>query len=134
MNQEAKQQWVTELRSGNYQQTNGYLRRNGEHEGYCCLGVLCELAVQANVIPVAELDTVLVRDGNVYNYGRTDDDPGSVAYLPRQVRVWAELGQDDPLIQLPEAIRDGGDKESLAGLNDSGFTFDQIADMVENLL
>lgn len=33
--------WLEALESGNYQQGNGYLKRNGR---YCCLGVLCEIA------------------------------------------------------------------------------------------
>jgi hypothetical protein len=57
-----------------------------------------------------------------------------VAYLPHQVRAWAELDADDPVVVLPARNLGGSDKETLAGLNDSGFTFDQIADMVENLL
>ena len=56
-----------------------------------------------------------------------------MAYLPRPVRDWAEADADDPVIELPLQGRDGRNRESLAGLNDSGFTFDQIADMVENL-
>ena len=52
MKQEIKQQWITALRSGNYPQGRGYLRRIDDDgkEGYCCLGVLCELAVNAGVI------------------------------------------------------------------------------------
>ena len=35
------QRWIQALRSGEYQQTRGQL--NHPTEGYCCLGVLCEL-------------------------------------------------------------------------------------------
>ncbi len=40
-------EWVAALRSGDYSQATGQLARNGE---YCCLGVACSVAVQANVI------------------------------------------------------------------------------------
>ena len=40
MNPELKQKWTEALRSGRYQQTNGYLR---DSCGYCCLGVLCDI-------------------------------------------------------------------------------------------
>ena len=46
MHQEVKQQWVTALRSGEYAQGNGHLRKDDE---YCCLGVLCDIAVKAAV-------------------------------------------------------------------------------------
>ena len=41
MNPELKQKWIEALRSGDYKQTKEKLRRWG---GYCCLGVLCEVA------------------------------------------------------------------------------------------
>lgn len=41
MNQEIKARWVTALRSGEYKQGIGMLRR--ENGDFCCLGVLCDL-------------------------------------------------------------------------------------------
>lgn len=41
MNAELKAKWLEALRSGKYQQTDRALRDNN---GYCCLGVLCEVA------------------------------------------------------------------------------------------
>lgn len=41
MNQEIKAKWVTALRSGEYKQGIGMLRR--ENGDFCCLGVLCDL-------------------------------------------------------------------------------------------
>jgi hypothetical protein len=38
---EIKAKWVEALRSGRYQQATGKLMTE---EGYCCLGVLCEVA------------------------------------------------------------------------------------------
>lgn len=41
-----KQKWIDALRSGNYSQSKHYLRRkdiSGRSEGYCCLGVLCDI-------------------------------------------------------------------------------------------
>lgn len=36
--------WLKALRSGEYQQTTGRLRKSGPDAGFCCLGVLCDLA------------------------------------------------------------------------------------------
>jgi hypothetical protein len=40
LNPEVKKDWLTALRSGEYQQTKGTLKRG---DSYCCLGVLCEV-------------------------------------------------------------------------------------------
>lgn len=43
---EIKARWLAALRSGDYKQGRNYLRSRGTH---CCLGVLCELAVQDGI-------------------------------------------------------------------------------------
>ena len=40
MNQEIKKKWVEALRSGEYKQEVGYLRKDNK---FCCLGVLCDI-------------------------------------------------------------------------------------------
>jgi hypothetical protein len=76
MNEEAKRLWVAALRSGKYDQTTGALR---DGVGYCCLGVLCEVAIEAGV-PVqvyhGEEDELASYDGHVpapvrYGLGRS---------------------------------------------------------------
>lgn len=42
MNSSLKAKWVAALRSSDYAQTTGILRDEGN--GYCCLGVLCEVS------------------------------------------------------------------------------------------
>lgn len=111
MNLGIKHQWVTALRSGKYRQGGGALRKS--HDGidtYCCLGVLCELAVAANVIPQPVLD------GEAYLYGPWEE----AALLPREVVTWAELPHENPL--------------DLSAVNDQGSTFSKIADMIEENL
>jgi hypothetical protein len=51
MNERIKKLWVEVLRSGKYPQGRGKLVRvmGGEPVGFCCLGVLCELAVGEGV-------------------------------------------------------------------------------------
>ena len=57
MKQEVKDEWVTALRSGDYKQGEGMLRQvlDDNTEAYCCLGVLCEIAVKHQVIPPVKL-------------------------------------------------------------------------------
>jgi len=47
MNPEIKQAWIDALTSGEYEQGKGSLLDNEGH--YCCLGVLCDLALQEGV-------------------------------------------------------------------------------------
>ena len=41
-----KAQWVAALRSGQYTQGTGFLKRTAGSTTYCCLGVLCEITNQ----------------------------------------------------------------------------------------
>lgn len=43
MKPELKTKWITALRSGNYAQVTGYLRKEDATYSYCCLGVLCDI-------------------------------------------------------------------------------------------
>lgn len=117
MKEEIKEKWVAALRSGDYQQGTGYLHRtDGGQDQYCCLGVLCELAI-ADGIPV---DVHKVPTGGYYQYGGKD------SFLPREVIAWAGMeGNDDP-----EVHEDG----SLSILNDTGHSFAKIADLIEENL
>lgn len=47
----ARRLWVKALRSGEYKQGYGYLHyKRGGKDKFCCLGVLCDLAVKNGVI------------------------------------------------------------------------------------
>ena len=61
-------------------------------------------------------------------YGKENGYSGQRAYLPSQVVAWAEMRTDEPRVELP-----GDVNPSLVNLNDTGCTFDQIADVVEYL-
>jgi len=86
MNENAKA-WIAALRSGEYKQGRKVLRN--EKDEYCCLGVACELAARAGVIPKAELvvaELVVAAGSNpiqrVYRYDGQD------YYLPASVASW----------------------------------------------
>lgn len=114
---EIKIDWLEALRSGEYPQARGSLK---SAHGYCCLGVLCELAV------LAGLDIAVDADPS----GRTLYD-GSDAYLPHSVRDWAGLSDSNP--RVPHQL--GSLRtNNLAGYNDGGYTFFEIADLIEKHL
>lgn len=114
MNKEIKDIWCSALRSGDYPQSAGDLRNK---YGYCCLGVLCDLAVQAGVI-----DEPVVR-GNDYPVWLYD---GKVSYLPVPVMDWAGVHESDPLV-----TDKNGALRTLAVLNDYPNDFRYIADVIE---
>lgn len=64
MKKDIAMKWVEALRSGKYKQTRGTLKNN---EGFCCLGVLCEIngidmTVQSEAYPKIKYDLGLNDD------------------------------------------------------------------------
>lgn len=114
-NKENIRKWVDALRSGEYQQIQGWLGKPGK--GFCCLGVACEVAIKDGLD--LSKDTYVYEDVNdeVFQYGPAE------TYLPNAVGVdW--LGLDD--IEL------GPDGDSPVHYNDAlGYSFSQIADLIE---
>lgn len=108
MNANAKK-WVEALRSGEFKQVKGRLKTV---DGYCCLGVVCELAIKAGV-PVG-----------VGAIGLLPTFEGETARLPKGVRDW---------IGLRDAYGSyDGDSTSLSHENDHGKSFAEIADIIES--
>lgn len=118
MNKDIKQKWVDALRSGQYKQGYGTLK-NGEEE-YCCLGVLCDLAVKEGVA-----QEKLLTYGTALKYYYD----GEASNLPGSVVGWASL--EDTLTRVLYK----GTTVSLSALNDvEGLTFNQVADLIEEQL
>lgn len=101
------------LRSGEYPQDRGCLR---SRSGYCCLGVLTEVAIANG------LKGISVNPGSrVWSYN------GESALLLQAVADWYGLDSDDPALRAPD-----GTKTSCIEANDScEWNFDQIADALE---
>ncbi len=113
MNPEIRDRWTAALRSGQYPQGKEMLRTP---DGWCCLGVLCDLAEKAGVV------AAVMDDGDwIYD--------GEPCHLPVSVMTWAGLSSVNP--EQPEQPEDPGDHDTLAGRNDDGVTFADIADLIE---
>lgn len=132
-NAEVMTKWVEALESGDYEQTKGKLHRvepddfEGEEvpAGYCCLGVLCDLAVKEGVIPPPIFNKAV-------GYALYMGDPDS---LPPLVQMWAGIERGNPYVDYEYPDGDSGE-DTLANLNDEqDMSFPEIAKIVrENFL
>lgn len=153
MNPEIKAKWVAALRSGEYLQGTGQLLNTYSGASkYCCLGVLCDLLVKEDTPGLEYSDRQPY--GSSVLPGWTYHGIGETSILPAVLAI--DLGLTDPNPRIPfiQAIWDDSRmsvyKEShvewhgdtyfappfldLASLNDSGFTFPEIADLIERYL
>lgn len=128
MKTEVKKLWLDALRSGEYTQTTGELKNS---EGYCCLGVLCDIAVKNGVITEIEDGYLSQRDVADSNYIEN-------ATLPIEVMYWAELDSVNPTITLDEYCCDSCNNNiayDLSELNDNkNWSFVQISEVIEEQL
>lgn len=106
MNSQIKQAWTEALLSGNYDQTKARLY-DGDN-GFCCLGVLCDLYLKEKNLEWESKHTIF----------------GQYEYLPESVMKWAELDNDNPKVN----------GEFLSELNDGGKPFSEIAKLIEEHL
>lgn len=116
MDPEVKARWVAALRSGEYKQIKGALKREG---GHCCLGVLCDLYAKERGLKRWN-DGQLSADADRTHSIHFQDKgiPGAV------VGIWS--GFDSSL-----RVSIGKKTQQLDGHNDDGCTFDEIADAIE---
>lgn len=110
MDQQIKTEWL-ELLKGEFadKQGVGFLQVNGK---YCCLGVLCELAVRKEIIP-APVPPTGTRIG--YMYG--NETYKSQTCIPIRVREWCGLKY--------------GQTGVLMDLNDVSDSFDAVINLIE---
>ena len=100
-------QWLTALRSGTYAQGPFSLRVGDNH---CCLGVACEVFNVVKVTPWNSADT---------RYGDAEETTSAPKEIIELLQFYGVVGED----------LDGNN--SLAGMNDNGRTFAEIATIIE---
>ena len=114
MNAEVKKLWIDDLRAHPELQGRGTMMdaygAMKEYQRFCCLGRLCQLAVDAGEFS--------------WSYFRENNLSLVTGYLPAPVVAWA--GLDD---RRPEA-----EGVTLENHNDNGKSFPQIADLIERYL
>lgn len=116
MNKDIAKKWCEALRGGEFKQASGMLSRIDANDlcvGYCCLGVLCE---------VFRRETQRGEWDSLGWFVLTKNEEEATAYPPISVQKWAEMNSH---------CGSYSDARSLAGDNDDGATFAQIADTIE---
>jgi hypothetical protein len=128
MNSTIKAQWLEALRSGRYKQGRLCLR---SEDGYCCLGVLGDLAVQAGVVEWGPPRLSDIGNDVWEVLQELDDEPG---ILTSRVLAWAGLPEGGGVC-VPHTEFGATRPRSLSWFNDiAQSSFEEIADLIEKHL
>ena len=127
-------QWVNALRSGKYKQTSGTLCADlGEDDDtedmrFCCLGVACDLFLEGDWERADDGGIRLVV-GRKYSLGMPPLE------LQDAINKSLGFGPEDynPSKKANKAFEGLEPCEGLAGMNDGGKTFKQIARVIERV-
>lgn len=119
MDPAVKAQWLTALRSGEYQQGRGYLRRN---DTFCCIGVLADLAIKAGIGEWMDYPGDDAPGVRMYTADPSNGLVAEGAVLPLPVRNWSRLSRFQ-VVAL-----------GLMEMNDNDEPFERIADVIEKNL
>lgn len=137
MEQALKDRWVTALRSGDYEQTNGYLRReDGEGKiGYCCLGVLKD--IQGCTWKAATTYNEDEDEDGIFDEDELPDNGDRIFFAEQDHNGEGRILFADHLTTYPndEELFDWGlgwrIARKLAEMNDGGSDFEEIAAFIE---
>jgi len=132
MNPQVKEKWIDALRSGKYEQGSEKLRGA---DGYCCLGVLCDLYSQ---------EKNQEWDFRGYSENSEEESPDRMDYwyfdeesefLPDSVREWAGMTFKNPQVRVDVTEDENEDNwfyhSEIANLNDSGYSFVELSKLIE---
>lgn len=130
MNPEVKSKWVAALRSGQYKQGQGRLR--SPQDGFCCLGVLCDLAVKEKVAEWRYTDPNPEANCGIWSCQVNGWNDSKNDVLPYGVSLWAGVFDMDDLFINEVGIDDTPDGQWITWLNDHyRLSFDELADLIE---
>lgn len=128
----AEQKLVDALRSGKYEQTQLVLR---DHRGFCCLGVACDV-----LYPELWSDTPSENSSWWHGSGKYGSELSSDVSLSVETRKelnWNDVsgvllfnGRCDAPNNPGHYCVNGTHPLTLVDLNDGGFSFNQIADVI----
>lgn len=126
MDVNVKKLWVNALKSGKYEQGSGRLASvHDDGNMFCCLGVLCDIAVKQGVVPKP---TVRDDDSSKYKVLSYEDE---LNFLPPTVAEWAGLDAR-PLLVTRDWETGELCHEEITEMNDSlGYSFHDLAALID---
>jgi hypothetical protein len=120
MNKEIKDKWLKALRSGEYKQGRLFLRATDDGvDSYCCLGVLANECLYGKWDKWEEFSDK-ANDKLIWSYNNERYATGPFK-LPNSFTSYLDIKKEDWV-------------HILSGMNDSGKTFEEIADWIEENL
>lgn len=105
--------WVDALRSGEFKQSKGALKRG--NNTYCCLGVACEISGKIENWSEHASDFTALYPGEYKDY----------MTLPPPLMTWLGIGETDPILLKKDT------NSTAADLNDRCVSFKRIAYYIE---
>ena len=121
MKKEIADKWIKALRSGQYKQGLNYLNENNTN--FCCLGVLCEIALSEglNISKVGKLKCQPApEESYIYEYN------GDMQNLHISIIVWGDM-------HIDKSINEHTCIGELISMNDNqGCSFEEIAKFIED--
>ena len=132
MNSQVKEKWIAALRSGEYEQGKNKLRGS---EGFCCLGVLCDLYTQETKMVGWEFRGYDENEHLPQDYWYFDEES---EFLPESVMEWAGLSIANPKVKVDVTGEDDEEDwfyfDEISTLNDSGYSFSALSNIIEEQL
>lgn len=132
MNSEIKTKWLAALRGGKYKQGQQVLH-NTDDNTYCCLGVLCEVMGLRKIPRPIVIDNEKGISVNGVDYVHETSEEvlsKNERVLPSSLASMLGNEGQNPMVEYVV----GETRRSLAELNDHGWSFEQIADIIEKQL
>jgi hypothetical protein len=135
MKTEIREAWQDALLSGLYNQTRGTLSLKDEN-GYCCLGVLCEVGIERGMPIVRYLDN---EANDYWSYRAEFEDDGAAGTLTPGLLELFDL-EDKVQMQLAEWNDDGEERVTNEGEANERYelspplTFEEIAERLEEMV
>jgi len=118
MKEHVKNLWVEALNSGKYKQSKNHLKTD---DGYCCLGVLCDVYAKNQKKKGFSSETNL---SNAYAFPDGKSDKTKV--LSDRVVKWSGMNSTEGAV-----VDISYGKTLLSILNDDGQSFDEIVNVIE---
>lgn len=132
MNVDVKELWITALRSGDYKQDSTSYKLQSNN-GFCCLGVLCDIAVKQGVIPEPK---IINDNSRLFGIEVPHElNSSNFSYLPDAVMQWS--GIKDAMGSIKNSypnVYNSRRSSELSTLNDGGVSFSVLADIIDKEL